>query len=217
MSEHIVERRKALKYLGMLAATAAGREFLAGWLPSASTLHSVPGTTHAAAMPGMHHAAPQDRQPAQAYTPQFFKPREFETVELLTEMIIPTDDKPGAREARVADYIDFVVFSAAEFRPMLQEEWTKGLALLDRLSKEKHGAAFRQISGPHREELLMEMSLPERDPLQKHPGHRFYLLAKDMTVEGFYSSRVGLIGALEYQGLTYLNEFPGCTHPEHQS
>ena len=28
-------------------------------------------------------------------------------------MIIPTDESPGAKEAQVANYIDFVVFSAA--------------------------------------------------------------------------------------------------------
>jgi len=37
-----------------------------------------------------------------------------------------------------------------------------------------------------------------------------------MTVEGFYTSEVGLIDVLEFQGNTYLSEFPGCTHPEHQ-
>ena len=57
----------------------------------------------------------------------FSTPDEFHTVEILTAMIIPTDDSPGAKEAQVANYIDFVVFSAAEFRPSLQKEWIDGL------------------------------------------------------------------------------------------
>jgi hypothetical protein len=32
-------------------------------------------------------------------------------------MILPTDDEPGANEAKVGDYIDFVVFAAREFEP----------------------------------------------------------------------------------------------------
>jgi hypothetical protein len=36
-----------------------------------------------------------------------------------------------------------------------------------------------------------------------------------MTVRAFYTSRVGLIDVLEYQGIAYLTEFPACTHPEH--
>jgi len=60
---------------------------------------------------------------------------------------------------------------------------------------------------------------PERDrgAGPKHPGYAFYQLVKGMTVEGFYTSRIGLIDVLEYQGLTFLSEFPGCTHPEHQT
>ncbi len=213
MAEQLIARRKALKYFGILTATAAGREFLAAWLPSASAASD---PSNALTMPSMHHAPPP-AEPPKPYVPQFFKPEEFETVGILTEMIIPADDKPGAREAQVASYIDFVVFSAAEFQPQLQKEWTSGLAWLDQVSKEKYGRPFRQTSATEREQLLTEMGLPERDPKTHHPGFDFYRLVKEMTVEGFYTSRVGLIDVLEYQGLAFLAEFPGCTHPEHQT
>src|SRR5439155_510231 len=68
-----------------------------------------------------------------------------------------------------------------------------------------------------RETLLTEMSSPERDHTAQHPGFAFYRLIKSMTVEGFYTSRVGLIDVLGYKGLDALSEFPGCTHPEHQT
>jgi gluconate 2-dehydrogenase gamma chain len=218
MSDQLISRRSSFKYLGLLAATAAGREFLAKWLPSASSLSGAPGRGDLVSMPGMHHGPPPP-QPAEPYTPQFCKPDEFETVQILTEMIIPTDDKPGAREAQVANYIDFVVFSAAEFEPTLQRDWSEGLRWLDRESKRRYGKPFRQMAASDREQLMMDMSLPERDSSapRTRPGFSFYRLVKEMTVEGFYSSRVGLIDVLEYQGLTFLSDFPGCTHPEHQT
>lgn len=218
MPEAVIGRRNTLKYLGLLAATTAGREFLAGWLPSGSKSLAAANPGGTDSMPGMHQGAPP-AGPAQPYAPQFFKPDEFPTVELLTEMIIPTDDQPGAKEARMADYIDFVVFSAGEFRPSLQREWSEGLAWLEQESKRRHGAPFRELSAGDRERLMTDMSLPERDRSANasDPGFSFYRLVKEMTVEGFYTSRVGLIDALGYQGLTYLSEFPGCTHPEHQS
>ena len=148
---------------------------------------------------------------------QFFKPDEFRTVEILTEMIIPTDDQPGAKEARVADYIDFVVYSAAEFEPSLQKQWNAGLGVLDELSRKKYGKSFSDITPSQREELLTEMSVPERDPKARHPGFPFYRLLKGMTLEAFFTSKVGLIDFLEYKGLTFLTDFPGCTHPEHQT
>jgi len=214
MTEEIIGRRKALKYFGFLAGTAAGREFLAAWLPSAT---AAPASGGVAGMHELHHASPPARDTPNSYLPQFFKPEEFETVELLTEMIIPTDDKPGAREAKVANYIDFVVFSAAEYEPSLQKEWANGLAWLDGGSKEKFGRPFREIQPAEREQLLMEASLPERDPKAHHEGFEFYRRVKSMTVEGFYTSRVGLMDVLEYKGRTFLTEFLGCPHPEHQA
>lgn len=42
---------------------------------------------------------------------------------------------------------------------------------------------------------------------------RFFLTLKQMTVDGYYSSEVGIHQDLEYQGNTYVAEFPGRTHP----
>ena len=139
MDDRAVSRRGALRYLGLLAASAAGRQFLTVWLPSPAT-HAT-GRNGLVTFEGMSHP-PEVECPA-PYAPQFFKPGEFKTVELLTEMIIPTDDKPGAKEARVASYIDFVVFSAREFEPSLQREWMDALAFLDRESQRQFGKAFR--------------------------------------------------------------------------
>jgi hypothetical protein len=206
----MISRRNTLKYLSLLAGTDAGMAFLSEWLPGGTEQLSA---ADARAEPSGPKA---DLNQPTAYTPQFFKPEEFKAVEILTEMIIPTDEKPGAREARVANYIDFIAFSAAEFRPELQQEWISGLQVLDDASHKKYGEPFNDLSSGQREELLTEMSLPERNPQASHPGYNFYRLVKETTVEGFYSSRVGLMDVLEYKGLTYLSSFPGCTHPEHQ-
>jgi len=212
MDDGGVSRRSALKYLGLLAATAAGRKFLAAWLPL-PTVHAT-GGNDLVTLQGMGHSA--EVEPSAPYVPQFFKPGQFKTVELLAEMIIPADDKPGAKEAKVANYIDFVVFSAREFEPSLQREWMDGLIFLDRESQKQFGKAFRLASAPERVDLLTDMSLPERDPGALHEGYGFFRLVKNMTVEGFYTSRIGLIDVLDFQGMNYMSEFPGCTHPEHQ-
>ena len=201
MKHEVIERRKALKYLGLIAATAAGQEFLAGWLPGRGGLMAASQTAAGSAAP---------------YSPLFFGAEEYKTVAALTELIIPSDDQPGAREARVAEFIDFTVNAAAEFKPELQRSWVEGLSLLDRLSRERFQRPFNTLDPAGQEAILTEMSLTERDPDTQHPGFEFYRLVKEMTVEGFYTSEVGLIEVLGFQGNTYLSEFPGCTHPEHQ-
>src|SRR5437899_3194101 len=207
-----VSRRGALKYLSLLAASVAGREFLAAWLAPPG-IHAL-GHDGLVTTQGMNHSPELER--AAAYVPQFFNPGDFKTVELLVEMILPTDDKPGAKEAKVADYIDFVVFSAREFEPSLQREWRDGLVFLDRESRKQFGKVFRMASMAERENLLTGISLPERNPRAHDEGYAFFRLVKNMTVEGFYTSRIGLMDVLDYQGMNYMSEFPGCTHPEHQ-
>ena len=213
MDKGFLARRQTLKYLGILAGSAAGRRFLAAWLPSGLAATAA-GVNPEHSMTEMRHLPVPNAEP---YVPSFFKPDEFKAIESLTELIIPTDDTPGAKEAQVACYIDFVVSAAAEFEPSLPLEWTQGLKLLDSLSREKYQGTFHEISTADQEALLMAMSLPEREPGTTHAGFKFYRLVKDMTVEGFYTSRVGLIDVLGYKGLAFLSEFPGCTHPEHQT
>ncbi len=192
-------------------ATAAGKSFLATWLSSGSAVAANDENMEGMGQTGAETAT------AAPYRPQFFNPQQFSNVEILTEMIIPEDDQPGAKSARVADYIDFLVFSAADFEPELQKAWTEGLALLYRLSKQQFDGTFAGISDAQRQALMTAMSLPETDPHAEHEGFAFFRLLKDTTVEAFYSSRIGLIDVLEYKGLTYLKSFPGCTHLEHQA
>jgi len=209
MTDEIIGRRKAFKYFSLLAASAAGQEFLASWLTA----------TEGGPPAHAHHTGAQTPGPNSAFslTPRFFSTAQYAMVETLTELIIPTDDQPGAKEAQVARYIDFVVFSAAEHMPHLQEEWSEGLAILEKLCQQKHGKAFRALSASEQGGLLTEMSRPEHDHQASHPSFTFYRLVKEMTVEGFYTSKIGLVDVLGYQGCAYLSEFPGCTHPEHQS
>src|SRR3984957_5151502 len=43
------------------------------------------------------------------YRPQFFTAAEYAMVDRLAEIIIPQDGTPGAKEAGVAEFIDFMV------------------------------------------------------------------------------------------------------------
>ncbi len=54
---------------------------------------------------------------------------QYATVDAFTDAIIPTDaHSPGARAARVADYIDLLL---SESDAPLRNAWTEGLATLD--------------------------------------------------------------------------------------
>ena len=44
---------------------------------------------------------------------------------------------------------------------------------------------------------------------------RFFRLVKNLTADGYYTSRVGLLEELGYAGNTALARFPACSVPEH--
>jgi Gluconate 2-dehydrogenase subunit 3 len=44
----------------------------------------------------------------------------------------------------------------------------------------------------------------------------FSKLLKNMTIDGYYTSKEGLTQELGWHGNTFLTEFTGCTHADHQ-
>lgn len=130
-------------------------------------------------------------------------------LDAFTSILIPSDDTPGAREAHVPAFIDFVVNAAAEYAPETQTHWREAMRWL---ADHKFGALDTRAQV----ELIRQMAEPEQNDSRQHPGFSTYHLIKGMTVHAFYTSRAGLVDVLEYKGLAYLTEFPGCDHPEHQ-
>jgi hypothetical protein len=45
---------------------------------------------------------------------------------------------------------------------------------------------------------------------------RFFVTLKRMTINGYYTSKIGIHQDLQYIGNEYLSDFQGCTHPGHQ-
>jgi hypothetical protein len=141
----------------------------------------------------------------------FLTAAQYTTLDALAETIIPADaHSPGAREARVADYIDLLL---SESDDQTQRTWTAGLALLDADSRRRFKAPFAQLAPEHATALLTDISRNEATP--KTPLEEFFRTTKDATIRGYYTSEIGIHKELEYQGNRVLAEFVGCTHPEH--
>ena len=55
------------------------------------------------------------------------------------------------------------------------------------------------------------MARNEGDPTTEL--ERFFAVLKRSTLDGYYTSKVGIHEDLNYQGNSALADFPGCTHP----
>jgi hypothetical protein len=144
---------------------------------------------------------------------KFFKTEQMALIATISELIIPTDDhSPGAIAAEVPEFTDLMVSeSPAETKTL----WTNGLAAMDKLSKDKYQLEFNKSSREQQIAILTEISQNEMKPQTLE--ERFFRAIKNMTIDGYYTSEIGIKKELQYKGNTYLKEFKGCTHPEHQS
>ena len=138
--------------------------------------------------------------PAQ-YKLRFFTEAENDLLDRLMEMIIPADShSPGAHAAQVSLFADLMVATSDE---ATRAHWRGGLALLrEGARKSSLGEALARAAG---------LSETPHSPLGQ-----FFVALKEMTVNGYYTSEIGIHQELEYVGNTYLAAFPGCDHPEHQ-
>ena len=187
--------RRELIDLGIRAAALPGAaEFFSTWLKAAEHNHPL---------------APPQPPLFRDYKPAFFAPDDFAALRSFTEILIPTDDTPGAREAHCAHYIDFVMQASNEANPKLREQWRAAMAALKT-------AGFHAADAAGKEQLVEAMSKPERDRTATHPAYAAYRLIKQQNTFAFYTSRAGMIEALDYRGNSYNESFPGCTHPEHR-
>jgi len=192
-----VDRRTAIKGVAVGVGAVSG-------LPILNNLASAQGHQHQAAVP---------RVAETIKGPSFFNKQQYATITLLASLIIPTDETPGAREAKVNEYIDLIV---GESPFEVQKIFLDGLAWLDKTSKERHKKSFVDLSNAKQVELLTEISKIKNPAPQEATQAKFFKAIKDMTIDGFYTSKIG-IEELGYVGNTVLDEFPGCTHPEHQA
>src|SRR5215467_1071350 len=132
MGGQAIERREILRYISLAS--------VAGTFPGFSRWAFACG--HAG------DGRPQDQ--VHSYQPLFFSPPQFLMVERLAEMILPADDTPGAKEAGVAEFIDFMVANkvpvstsydirstgdAIQAGTHAQEQFVSGLGWLNARSK----------------------------------------------------------------------------------
>jgi hypothetical protein len=164
------------------------------------------------------HAPASERGPAKlgggSYVPQFFSAHEYATVERLAELIIPGDGSPGAAEAGVSEFIDFMAASD----PKIQFRLRYGLAWLEAHAMRLHGRAFVELTADQQAEILEHLAYGDRYRPGEDEGRSFFKLVREYTIMGFYTSRVGL-EVLDYPGLEFYAESPECPHkddPEHR-
>jgi hypothetical protein len=133
--------------------------------------------------------------PAAAADPKFFSGPELELAARLADVILPRTATPGARDAQVHILLD----ERCAANAAIGAQWR---AALTRWSQS-------MANGADDPEAAVEAAY--------RGGSADFTLLKDTVIDLYYSTREGLQQELGWNANTYLPEWTGCNHPEHQA
>jgi len=143
-----------------------------------------------------------------AYKPKFFPAHQYATLRLLCDQIIPADEQSGgAIQAGAPEFIDLLTGESKEY----QVDLGGGLMWLDGFCGDRFDSTYVKCSADQQKQVLDQIAYrksAENDPGLSQ-GVEFFAFLRKLTTDGFYSSEIG-IADLQYQGNTFLREFPGC-------
>ncbi len=204
MNRSGMNRRQAVR---TLATGAVGAATSAMWVESLTALARQQAHAHVADAAIV----------AQDWTPRVLTARQNEVVIALSDLIIPdtgpAPGTPGAKAARVNRFVDTVLQGAT---PADREKFLKGLGWIDARSKTLFKHDFLGASAVEQTALLTRLSA-EGNPDKEEPiGTEFFQAIKVMTINGYYTSEIGLHQELGDDGVLFMPQFLGCTHPDHQ-
>jgi Gluconate 2-dehydrogenase subunit 3 len=138
---------------------------------------------------------------------RFFTPEQHALVEELSETIIPADSlSGGAKAAKVADFIEQTLRETHD--DTQRALWKEALPLVDSMSQHYTGKTFVNASPEERIAVLSVLS--DNVHMTELPEVRFFKELKRITVEGYYTSKIGIHDELQYKGNRILKEYVGC-------
>jgi hypothetical protein len=150
------------------------------------------------------------------WKPLFLNEHQNETLIILSDLMIPATETPGAKDALANRYIDLVL--AADSRDN-QRAFLNSLAYLDGESIRRFKSAFRYLSREDQDNLLHALAYPANpsrwtgEVPASDIGHAHFDALKRRIATAYYSSQIGE-KELGWDGAFAHGPFAGCEHPE---
>ena len=144
----------------------------------------------------VHQAVAKEREGSGGvYQPKALTAREFSSLEMLCELIVP-----GAAKGQAAAFIDLLSSQNRELAAI----YTGGLAWLDDTMEYRVKATFLAARPADRTALLDQIAYRRNSTRDLAAGIRFFEWARRMTVDAYYTSAAGVeeLGYLGNKGMT---------------
>lgn len=122
-------------------------------------------------------------------TEKFFTPHELQTVTVLSDIILPADERSGsASQAGVPAFIEFMM----KDQPKSQTPMRGGIRWLDNTCVKRYGKQFVQCTKTQQIDMVEQIAYPKLAKPDMTQGASFFSLMRNMTVTGFYTSPMGI-------------------------
>jgi hypothetical protein len=137
----------------------------------------------------------KDAPAAAGWTPKFFKGTQAEVMTALADVIIPKTDTSGALDAGVPAFIDSLM--ADVYPPDAQQRFSAGFAEFEAAAAQASGGTgFLEQDAAQRKASVQQAI--EAALTGEHPHKPFILVARELTLVGFFTSKVGITENMEY-------------------
>jgi gluconate 2-dehydrogenase gamma chain len=155
--------------------------------------------------------------PEITFKPEFFNESQASLVSLVSEIIIPKTETPGAIDAGVPSFIDQMLKNI--YTKEAQDKFLKDLTAFDEGARESHGDTFLECND---EQRLSYFTQQHNDAIKNSGGggstgwwnagvgntKPFILELKELTLLGFFTSEPGATQVLQYKQVP--GPFQGC-------
>lgn len=126
------------------------------------------------------------------FSPQTLSEEQNQLVIALSERIIPETDTPGAKAAKVNEYIDHMLTSWNTESE--KEHFLDGLAHVDEVSNEKFDQKFVNLDQSAQISVMETLQQEARVNPEQQPDENikpFFSMLKEFSVVGYYTSEIG--------------------------
>lgn len=138
------------------------------------------------------------------WQPVFLSKEQATATAEVAERIIPATDTPGAKDAGVPEFIDKMlndIYTEEE-----KQQFLNGLMELNQESEAAFGDTFADLEVEQQNEVLQKMAVASGN--YEGEGKPFFLMAKELTMLGFFTSEIGATQVLQYQQVP--GQYKGC-------
>ena len=146
---------------------------------------------------------------AAAYAPKFFNAHEWKTVRMLSDIIIPRDERSGsATDAKAPEFIDFMLMDK-ETSEASKVSMRGGLAWLDLEMISRGGKDFISSTDAQRKAVLDDIAYPKKASAAMRRGSQWFDRFRNNVGSAFFSSQMGWKD-LQYIGNVFNPGWNGC-------